>query len=67
MNNKKTTKMGRPTIHDRPVLIIEKNAVYPNYREAAKAINGNRGCVYSCLRGDRARHLGYTFAYVDPF
>jgi nucleoside-diphosphate-sugar epimerase len=33
--------------------------------EAAKAINGNRCCVYLCLRGNRKRHLGYTFSYEN--
>lgn len=56
-------KNGRPLENNRPVRILETGEVYDNYVEAAKAINGNRSCVYLCLRGDRKKHLGYTFAY----
>lgn len=63
--NKRERKNGRPLEHDKPVRIVETGVVYPNYIEAAKAVGGNRACVYLCLRGDRARHMGYTFEYED--
>lgn len=58
-------KNGRPIENDKPVRIIETGAVYKNYIEAADAISGNRSCVYLCLRGDRARHMGFTFKYEE--
>jgi hypothetical protein len=58
-------KNGRPLENNKPVRINETGKVYDNYVEAAKAINGNRCCVYLCLRGNRKRHLGYTFSYEN--
>lgn len=58
-------KNGRPMTNDEAVRIIERDEVYPNYVEAAKAIKGNRCCVYLCLKGYRKRHLGYTFEYAE--
>ena len=62
---KRETKNGRPLQNDDPVRINELNKVYPNYIEAAKAIEGNRSCVYLCLKGYRAAHKGYTFSFAD--
>ena len=56
---KKERKNGRPIENNKPVRIIETGEVYDNY------IDGNRACVYLCLKGDRARHKGYTFAYEE--
>lgn len=58
-------KNGRPLENDKPVRIIETGEIYPNYVEAAKAIDGNRSCVYLCLNGFRKRHKGYTFVYEE--
>lgn len=58
-------KNGRPPEMNRPVRIKETGEVFKNYREAAEAIDGNRSCVYLCLRGFRKKHLGYTFEYLD--
>lgn len=60
---KRETKNGRPLENTSPVRINELNKVYPNYIEAAKAINGNRSCVYLCLKGFRGSHKGYTFSF----
>lgn len=62
---KKERKNGRPIENNKPVRIIETGEVYDNYIEAANAIDGNRACVYLCLKGDRTRHKGYTFAYEE--
>lgn len=61
---KRQSKNGRPLEHDRPVRIVELDEVFPNYVEAAKRIDGNRGCVYQCLDGLRKKHKGYSFEYV---
>lgn len=58
-------KNGRPLEHNKPVRIVETGEVYDNYIEAAKAINGNRACVYLCLTGNRPHHMGYTFVYEE--
>lgn len=58
-------KNGRPMTNNRPVRIIETGKIYSNYVEAANAINGNRSCVYLCLKGCRDNHLGFTFEYAD--
>lgn len=60
-------KVGRPLKNDRPVRIVETGEVYPNYILAAKAINGNRSCVYLCLDEYvlRHSHKGYHFEYAD--
>lgn len=51
--------------NNKPVRINETGEVYPNYVEAAKAIDGNRSCVYLCLHGYRSKHKGYTFSYEE--
>lgn len=60
-------KMGRPIKNCRPVRIIETGEVFENYILAAKAIGGNRACVYLCLDDDvlRHSHKGYHFEYAD--
>jgi hypothetical protein len=58
-------KAGRPMENNKPVRINETGEVYPNYVEAAKAIDGNRSCVYLCLHGYRSKHKGYTFSYEE--
>lgn len=61
----KIRKNGRPLENNKKVRIIETGQVYDNYIEAAKAINGNRACVYLCLKGLRSNHLGYSFEYEE--
>ena len=61
----KSRKNGRPLENNRRVRIVETGNVYDNYVEAAKAINGNRACVYLCLKGERPKHLGYSFEYEE--
>jgi hypothetical protein len=60
-------KVGRPLTLNRKVMIVETGEVFDNYIEAAKAIDGNRSCVYLCLDPLvlRHSHKGYHFEYVD--
>lgn len=58
-------KNGRPPTENRKVMIVETGEIFNNYREAAEAINGNRSCVYLCLKGYRKRHMGCRFEYID--
>lgn len=72
MRNKQYEKPGRPAKRNEPViarnLITGEETTYANYREAAKATNGNRGVIYMCIHGERKTHLGYEFRLVDfPF
>lgn len=62
---KREVRNGRPLQNDEPILINELESVYPNYIEAAKAIDGNRSCVYLCVKGFRKSHKGYTFSVLD--
>ncbi len=50
--------------HMKAVRIIETNEMFQSISECARAINGNRENIRSCLFGRRKRHLGYTFEYV---
>lgn len=65
MEKENFKKNGRPPTDNKEVLIVETGEVFKNYRDAAKAIDGNRSCVYLCLKGYRQQHKGYTFRYVD--
>ena len=64
---KGTGRTGRPSTCNTPVRVTDletnESIVYPNYRAAAIAINGNRGVVYLCLEGVRQSHRGYALAY----
>ena len=63
---KRNRKNGRPLENDRPVRIIELGLTFPNYISAAEFVGGDRTCVYSCLKGMRKTHKGYTFMYERP-
>lgn len=69
MRKKRYEKVGRPASLNRPVAATNvytgEERVFKNYREAAKAINGNRGVVFLCLDGIRKTHRGYEFRYAD--
>ena len=47
------------------VIVRETGRIFRNVRECAKAINGDYSAIYSCLRGDRRQHLGFTFEYLE--
>ena len=61
---KRYEKRGRPPNHD-PVRIVELDAVFKSFNEAANHIGGNRGLIELCLKRDRHTHLGFTFEFVD--
>ena len=46
------------------IRIKETGELFTSYNKAAKAIDGNRGCVYLCLKGMRKKHKGYSFEFV---
>lgn len=56
---------GRPAENHTKVRIVETGEIFKNYREAAEAIDGNRGCVLLCLKGWRPSHKGLHFEYVE--
>lgn len=60
---KKSTKNGRPIENKVPVKILETGEIYPSYREAADAVDGDRSCVWQCVKGYRTKHKGFTFVY----
>jgi len=47
------------------IQIIETGDVFRSVRDCANYIGGDYGAIYACLRGDRQRHLGYTFTYYE--
>lgn len=55
----------RVTTHGKQVRIIELDMVFANARYAARFINGDHSSVYSCLKGRRKTHHGYTFEFVE--
>jgi len=49
----------------RRILIVETGEIYRTARDCARHIGGDFGAIYACLRGERNRHMGYTFRYYD--
>lgn len=47
----------------RRVRIVETGEVFRTARECADYIGGDYSSIYSCLRGTRKKHMGYTFEY----
>lgn len=47
------------------VEIIETGEIFRSVRDCANWIGGDYGAIYACLRGERMRHLGYTFRYYE--
>lgn len=65
------TDNGRPIRYrrqepwGRPIRILETGQVFRSARDCAKYIGGNHSNIYRCLRGERSKHLGYSFAYLE--
>lgn len=57
-------RVGRPS--DKRILIVETGKIVTGYAEAAREVNGNRGCVYLCLNNNisRKKHKGHSFEFV---
>lgn len=49
----------------RLVRIVETNEVFPNVTNLALALETDTSTIYKCLRGERHKHLGFSFEYVD--
>ena len=49
----------------RLVRIVETDEVFPNVMVLALALETDSSTIYKCLRGERQRHLGYTYEYAD--
>lgn len=47
----------------RRVRIKETGEVFRNARALADHINGDYSSIYSCLRGERKTHMGFTYEY----
>lgn len=47
------------------VKILETGEIFRTVRECAKHIKGDYSSIYSCLRGERKKHRGFTFEYFD--
>lgn len=47
------------------VRIIETDEMFDNIDACSQFINGDRGAISRCIRGERETHKGYTFEYVD--
>lgn len=45
------------------VRIIETGQVFRTARDCADYIGGDYSSIYSCLRGVRKQHMGYTYEY----
>lgn len=45
------------------VKIIETGQIFRTARECADYVGGDYSSVYSCLRGERKTHRGYTYEY----
>lgn len=49
----------------RQVIVRETGRIYRTVRDCARHIGGDYSAIYSCLRGERGSHLGYTFQYIE--
>lgn len=47
------------------VQIVETGEVFLSVRDCAAYIGGDYGAIYAVLRGDRRKHLGFTFRYYE--
>lgn len=48
----------------RLVRIIETGEIFANVTAVAQALQTDYSTIYKCLRGERKKHLGYSFEYV---
>ena len=48
----------------RLVRIVETGEIFANAMAAAMELQTDYSTIYKCLRGERRKHLGYTFEYV---
>lgn len=56
-------RIPRERLRGNRVKIIETGQVFRTARECADYIGGDYSSIYSCLRGERKKHMGYTYEY----
>lgn len=47
------------------ILVDQTGDIYPNARAAADELGLQFSNVYKCLRGEKEKHKGFSFHYVD--
>lgn len=60
-----TNRSMRHVPWGRRVLVVELQMIFRTARDCANYIGGDYSSIYACLRGDRNRHMGYTFEYLE--
>lgn len=55
----------RITHHGRRVEVNETGRIYENVREMSESLGLDMNAVYMVMRGERKKHHGYSFRYVD--
>ncbi len=55
----------RRSVWGRRVRIKETGDVFKSIRDCARYIGGDYSSVYACLRGERKKHMGYSFEYYE--
>lgn len=46
------------------VMIVETGDIFSNAYACAQAVGGDVSTIYKCLRGERPKHMGYSYDYV---
>ena len=59
----KYDKPGRPITHG-PIYCVETNQIYESYKEAAKAIGGDKTGVFRVVNGMQKSHHGFHFKII---
>lgn len=49
------------------IRIVETGEIFRTARECARYLKGDYSSIYACLRGERRKHLGHTFEYVEEY
>lgn len=53
------------TTWGKSVRVVETGDVFRTVRQAARHLGGDYSAIYACLRGDRKKHLGYSYEYYE--
>lgn len=54
-----------PRLHSQRVRIVETGEIFRTAYDCARHIGGTASNVYQVLRGNRKRHMGFTFEYIQ--
>lgn len=49
----------------KPVMCVETGVVYDSLATAADAVNGDRSAIGRCATGERKKHKGYHWMYIE--